>query len=472
MNLKGISYFISLFCLPVSFLAFINLLFSSYFNYFLSLDSYLLTLAISLISSLFFYLYGKKGIKKINFYEQLILIILIYIITAIFISIPYYLSNYQITFVNSLFESFSGLTGTGFTTFENIKYLDPTLILWRSASQWIGGLFFLVFLVLFFNNVQFNYKLNDLVYSGFKNSDIETSIKKISINIFFIYSLLTLIIFVLISLTGVRLFNGLNLSMTLISNGGFLPTNNLNQIIKNNTQEIVLILSFIIATFNIYFFLNIFTQKKILKLHYEDFSILFFAITSSIFLFIFSKNSGFTDVLIATLSSINTSGLYVSNVGKNFSLFLLFLTLIGGSLMSTSSGIKYLRIFILLKASFIEIFKLVKPNNVINQSILYSDNKITPTNVKLSFFIFVSFFLSLFILSGILLLDSINFENSFKLSILTITNTVSSGLYGLSDINFSTLLTSSKIFIIIFMIIGKIELLSIFLIIKKVLFKN
>ena len=265
MNLKGISYFISLFCLPVSFLAFINLLFSSYFNYFLSLDSYLLTLAISLISSLFFYLYGKKGIKKINFYEQLILIILIYIITAIFISIPYYLSNYQITFVNSLFESFSGLTGTGFTTFENIKYLDPTLILWRSASQWIGGLFFLVFLVLFFNNVQFNYKLNDLVYSGFKNSDIETSIKKISINIFFIYSLLTLIIFVLISLTGVRLFNGLNLSMTLISNGGFLPTNNLNQIIKNNTQEIVLILSFIIATFNIYFFLNIFTQKKNIK---------------------------------------------------------------------------------------------------------------------------------------------------------------------------------------------------------------
>ena len=140
--------------------------------------------------------------------------------------------------------------------------------------------------------------------------------------------------------------------------------------------------------------------------------------------------------------------------------------------MSTSSGIKYLRIFILLKASFIEIFKLVKPNNVIDQSILYSDNKITPTNVKLSFFIFVSFFLSLFILSGILLLDSINFENSFKLSILTITNTVSSDLYGLSDINFSSLLTSTKISIIIFMIIGKIELLSIFLIIKKVLFKN
>ena len=63
-------------------------------------------------------------------------------LTSVLIAIPFYLSNYQVTFLNSIFESVSGLTGTGFSIFKNIKYLDPTLVLWRSSSQWIGGLFF------------------------------------------------------------------------------------------------------------------------------------------------------------------------------------------------------------------------------------------------------------------------------------------------------------------------------------------
>jgi trk system potassium uptake protein TrkH len=75
-------------------------------------------------------------------------------------------------------------------------------------------------------------------------------------------------------------------------------------------------------------------------------------------------------------------------------------------------------------------------------------------------------------LSGILLTDNINFENSFKLSILTLANTVNSNNYIDQYIDFGNLLTSSKISLIIFMVIGKIELISFFLIMKKIFFKN
>ena len=81
-------------------------------------------------------------------------------------------------------------------------------------------------------------------------------------------------------------------------------------------------------------------------------------------------------------------------------------------------------------------------------------------------------FLSLFILSSFLILDNIGFEKSFKLSILTLTNTVNSELFNMENLNFANLLTTSKISLIIFMIIGKIELISIFLILKKILFKD
>ena len=472
MNLKGIFYYLGLFCFPIGFLSFLNILYSSYFDYFLNFNSYIVALVASLFFGLLFYFFGKKAEKKINFYEQILLILLIYLIVSLLISIPYYLSNYQITFIDSLFESYSGITGTGFSIFENVKYLDPTLLLWRSSSQWIGGLYFLIFLFLFFSSSQFNYKLTKLVFSDEKSLNPETNIKKISMRIFFLYSFLTLIIFILFSTSGIRLFNGLNLTMTIISSGGFLPTTSLEKIIKSNTQEIVLILSFFISMLNVFFLYNLFTKKNIFKEHYEDFFIITLAIFFSILLLLSAENLDIFQALVNVISSISTSGISIGNIENNFSLYLLFLTVIGGSIISTTSGIKPIRIYILLKASFVEIIRLVKPNNIFNQYILYSENKIDNESIKLSFLVFISFFISLFVLSGVLLLDGMSFENSFKLSVLTLTNTVTSNLYALSGVEFSNLLISSKVSLIIFMIIGKIELISVFLIIKQMFFKT
>ena len=169
---------------------------------------------------------------------------------------------------------------------------------------------------------------------------------------------------------------------------------------------------------------------------------------------------------------MSNSGLSSFEPPENFYLFFIFLTIIGGSIMSNSSGIKLLRLYILFKSSVFEVFKLASPNVVIDQRILKTEHKINNENLNSSFFIFLSFFISIFILSSILTAGGLNFESSFKLSILTITNTVNSSLFGLNNIDFFNLLTSSKIFIILFMVIGKIELISLFLIIKKIISRN
>ena len=101
MNFKSISYFLGLFCFPISFLSFINILYSSYFDYFLSIDSYFTTLLTSLIFGSVFLNYGKNSQKKIDFIEQLFLIIAVYLLTALLVSIPFYFSNNQQTFINS-----------------------------------------------------------------------------------------------------------------------------------------------------------------------------------------------------------------------------------------------------------------------------------------------------------------------------------------------------------------------------------
>ena len=109
MNHRAIIYFLGLFIFPISFLSFVNILYSIYFDYSLSIDSYVFTLIITLITGSALVVIGRKSIKKINFYDQIILIVLVYITCSFFISLPYYLSIYQITFVNALFESFSVL---------------------------------------------------------------------------------------------------------------------------------------------------------------------------------------------------------------------------------------------------------------------------------------------------------------------------------------------------------------------------
>ena len=470
MNSKGISFYLSLFCFPISFLAFINILYASYFDFFLSIETYFTTMLVSLTVSSGFYYYGKNSKKNINFFEQLILVIAIYFFTSLLISIPFYFSNYQVTFLNAVFESISGLTGTGFSIFKNIKYLDPTLILWRSSSQWIGGLFFLIFLIIIFSNKSFNFKMTNLSFTGEHNVNSEGNMKNNLLRVLIIYSSLSIIILTLLNFSGLRLFNSLNMSMTLVSGGGFLPTDSIKKIIFTNLQKIIFIISLIISMLNFYLFFNLFNKDTLIKEHKED---LYLIILSAIFcILIYFNNYQGLDIIISVVSSLANSGLTLVESDNNLSLYFLLITIIGGSLISNTSGIKLTRLYILLKITSSEIIKLISPNSIINKTIFNSDRKISEDDIKISFLIFISFFLSLFILSSLLVVDNIGFEKSFKLSILTLTNTVNSEMFNMQNINFSNLLTSSKISLILFMIIGKIELISIFLIFKKVLFKD
>ena len=472
MNFKGISYYLGLSCWPISILSFVNILYSSYFDHYLNLDSYLLTLFISLFFAFTFYFISKNAEKNIKFHEQLVLIFTVYFFISLLISIPYYFSYYKISFIDSFFEAVSGLTTTGFSVFENVKFLDPTLLIWRSTSHWIGGLFFLIFLILIFSNFKNDYKLTNLVYNPDKANNLFKDTKKIIIKVFFLYFFLTTLIFILFNLSGIRLFSSLNLAMTVGSGGAFLPTNELSDIIKFTSQKIILSFALIFSVLNIYFFYTLFFSLNNIKKHLEDIVILGGIIIFSLILFFSIGEVTFLNIFFSVVSSVSNSGISLYDPPKNFYLFFVFLTIIGGSLISNSAGIKFIRIYILFKSTIIELFKIVTPNVVFDQRILKTENKINNENLNSSFLIFICFFISIFILSSILAADGINFENSFKLSILTITNTVNSNLYGLDDISFSDLLTSSKLFIILFMVLGKIELISLFIIIKKTIRKN
>ena len=471
MRIKSCLYFLGIGCFPMSFLALLNIFYSLHFDNFSNINSYIVTLILSLIAGLIFFKIGKNFKDDITAYEQIFLAVLIYFLISFFYSIPFYFGDYNLSFIDSYFESISGLSGTGFSVFENIGNLDPPLILWRSSSQWIGGFYFLIFIILIFSNKLIGFKFIDFSFNLEKKLNFSSNWLTVSIRTFFIYFLLTILIFSLFSISGIRLFNSFNLAMTVISSGGFLPVNSLDKIITTNLQSIFLSLSFLVSLLNFYLIYNIFFNRSDLKNHREDsYLVILIIIFSMVFYFIHELD--LLSVFVNILSSIGTSGISLGEVQGNFALYLLILTLLGGSVLSTTSGIKFIRIYILIKALFTEMYKLVKPNVVISSNIVFSEKKINTENIKMSFLIFILFFLSLFILSSILLIDTLNFENSFKLSILTLTNTAASNIYGIEQIQFTNLFTFSKISLIIFMVIAKVELLTIFILARKLFFKD
>ena len=317
---------------------------------------------------------------------------------------------------------------------------------------------------------QYNYRLNHLVHTGNMGSFSKSNTKNVILQIFLVYSLLTVLIFILLNIGNARLFNSLNLSMTIISNGGFLPTNSLNQIfLKDNYY--ILAIALLIPTLNIFFAFNFYNKKKLINFHQEDIFLIILISVLSLTMFYSFKNISISEIIINIVTSISNSGISFTKSVDNTIIYIL-LCIMGGSLISNSSGIKFIRIYILVKTAAAEIIRLVRPNNIFNNTIFYSEKKIDNQTINLSFLIFISFFISIFILSSILVLDNISFESSFKLSILTLTNTTNSTLYGVADIRFADLLYSTKLFLILFMIIGKIELISILILLKKLLFKE
>tara|TARA_E500000331_G_scaffold323470_1_gene339096 strand:- start:15 stop:545 length:531 start_codon:yes stop_codon:yes gene_type:complete len=176
--------------------------------------------------------------------------------------------------------------------------------------------------------------------------------------------------------------------------------------------------------------------------------------------------------LLSICSSISNIGFSLNADQPNLILIFLILVIIGGSFFSTSSGLRFIKIYSLFKYSLNQILSFSKPKNVFMNRLIFTKINFDFKEINKYFLTILIFIISFFILSLLLCLNGIEFETSFKLSILTLMNTVNSSIYGLNEFNFNNLHFLTKYTLIFFMIVGRIELLTILLLVKKFLFKN
>ena len=465
---KLLNNYLSFFLILISFFSLINITYCYYFNIYLNVDTYIYTLIISLILG-FGLLSLRVKILKINIYHKILTVISGYFLIPLIISIPYYLSIYNISFLNCYFEAISGFTSTGFSIFENIRHLDESLILWRSTSQWIGGIYFLFSIILLIDI--FDDRIKNSLTNFISLNNLESF--KQYIKIFILYFCLTIFIFFSLNIINIRSFDSLNLSMTIISSGGFLPFNNLDIILNSNFKKIVFSLLMLFSFFSLFLTYNLFfVKKKNLNFFAEDIYLLIYLGLISVFFLIFLNfDYNFSLILFSITSSISNIGISLSSVSGNLYIFFLILVIIGGSYFSTSSGIRFVKLFALLKFSLNEILSYTKPNYVFTNKFQLFDRNVELKDIHKYFLTLITFVISLFLLTILLTFSELNFENSFKVGILTLMNTTTSEMYGLSDLNFYELNFYTKLILILFMTIGRFELITLLIIIKKFFFR-
>ncbi len=468
MSLFRVKY-LSFFFILISFFSFFNIIYSYYFNLYLNLDTYYFSFGLSILIGLVFYKL-KVIEKKPNIFEKILTILLGYLLMPLVLSIPLYLSIYNLTFLNAYFEAVSGFTSTGFTIFNNIKHIDQGLILWRSSIQWIGGLYFLYSIIFLIDIYDESLKKSLTNFLSFNTSEV----LKQAIKIFLLYSGLTIFIFIVLNIFGVRYFNSLNLAMTIISSGGFLPVNDLSSILIYNSQIVIFSLLMLIPFFSIFFIYNlIFLRNKNLNFFYEDFHLFVYLIlVLSIFFVFFSYDNNFIYSFFSISSSISNIGISLNINQPNLNFILLILVIIGGSFFSTGSGLRFLKIYSLMKYSLNQILSFSRPKNVFINKLLFLNINIDVKDINKYFLTVLIFIISFFTLNIFLSLSDINFNHTFTLSILTLMNTVNSSAYGISEFDYQNLHFLTKFFLIFFMIIGRVELLTLLLVVKKFLFKN
>ena len=481
LNLKPIALVGGTVVCAVGFLLFIPLI-TEIFYQSESWQSYAVPILIYLIVGGSLVITNRNVELKISIKEAFIITVLSWILLAFLSAVPFIYTKVNLSVVDAIFESMSGITTTGSTVINNLDYLPKGILIWRATLQWLGGigiiviaLFILPFLRV--GGMQLFHLEGDDPYDKFLPK-ISSVIKKIVI----LYIFLTLILTILYFSYGMYFFDALTHSFTTISTGGFSTHDQSFAYFQNNSILLIAIIFMIIGSLPFLViaqtsFNNIFATIKdhqvrmfLLILFVSIFIIYFFAqmyIDGNIFQKIIS-------ISFNTISIISGTGYVSENFerwGNHASVLFLILMFIGGCAGSTTGGLKVFRLQILFKYLSLHLKKMLQPHAVIAS---YFNNK----NISESTYESVMSFFFLYIFT---FASSALFLSFSGLDFLTCISAAASAISnvgpGLGDIigpdgNYSALTNYSKIVLIITMFLGRLEMLTILILFLPSFWKN
>ena len=400
---------------------------------------------------------------------------------ALFGSLPFLLSEIDMSFTDAIFESTSGITTTGATVINNLEATSHGILIWRALLQWLGGVGIIVMALAV---------LPMLSIGGmqlFKTESYETPDKVVpkaasfAAGISIVYITLTVVWALMLWFAGMPLFDSIAHAMTTLATGGYSTRSDSLAAFNSSSIEIIVIFGMIVGSLPFVHYLAI-TKKGLKNLFKDDqvklflTLIVFVVLIVSIYLNLNDipflealRLASFNVISIITGTGFGTSDF--NNWGGFPTTILLILMFIGGCAGSTTCGLRMARIQVLVANAKAQISKLIRPHAVV---VSYYNQKPIPENVAESvmgfFFLYIISFAVIACLLGGLGLDLIT-------AISGAASAIGNVGPGLGDIigpsgTYQSIPELGKLFLCAGMILGRLEIFAILVMFSPLFWKN
>jgi len=343
----------------------------------------------------------KNKIEEIGQREAFIIVTLTWFMIGLFGSLPYLFSASIPNFTDAYFETISGFTTTGATILTDIEAIPKSILYWRALTQWLGGMGILVLVIAVLPTISFGgVKLFVAEAPGPSSNKIHPKIKQTALRLWEIYSLLTLLLIVLLTLGGMNFFESICHAFTTLSTGGFSPKNSSIANYSSYIQIVITVFMFLGGiNFVIHYqllngkFRKVFTNEELKNF---IFLICFISLVISIIIFTSGNYTNFGEALrqsfFQSVSIITTTGFATADYmlwTQTTWFLLLLLFFVGGMIGSTAGGIKFTRHLILIKNIRSEVKRFIHPKAVV--PIRLNKIPISDDIVKNFFIVFVAY---------------------------------------------------------------------------------
>ncbi|HBE43768.1 MAG TPA: potassium transporter, partial [Bacteroidales bacterium] len=188
--------------------------------------SLLFAAIVTLIAGILFYSPLRFEEKITGYKEGYIITVGMWLFMSLFGTLPYLFAGSVNSFTDAFFESMSGFTTTGATIIQDIEILPKGLILWRSMTQWLGGLGFILISLSVLPVVKaINIQLTITDFTGQTSDKLNPRTGETFKMLISVYVILTFIEALLLFIGGMNPLNAVCISFSTLSTGGFSPAN-------------------------------------------------------------------------------------------------------------------------------------------------------------------------------------------------------------------------------------------------------
>ncbi len=394
-----------------------------------------------------------------------------WIAVPLFGALPFILYGVFSNPIDAIFESVSGFTTTGASVLTDIESLPRGIIFWRSFTQWLGGMGIVVLGIAILPRLAVGgMQLMARERAGPTAEKITPRIAETAKSLWFVYLMVSIAMVLLLYLCGLPLYDSIIHMFSALSTGGYSSKNLSVGAYDNVAAEIVITFFMLVGGINFSLLVSV------MKGRFSD------LVTNPEFLFYFSVNIAVIVIVTLTLwlsyypsfshslregafqvVSLSTGTGYTTanyDAWPPFAKWILFMLLFsGGSVGSTSGGIKHLRIVVLLKRCYQEIYLLVHPKAVLP---LRLGKKIVEPNISSSIGIYAIIYIALFLVGAlVIMLEGVPIMTAISASATSLGN-VGPGfeLVGPTS-NFAHLSNLAKLDLSFLMLLGRLEIFTI-----------